>query len=111
MDCGRFVHSIILRSPGGVRDAVGERSTTWTNVATVYASINPLTARELFLAGQQQMNVTHKIMIQYDSTIAAIDNDWTVLFGSRVFVITGIRNINEMNEMVELLCSEGLRDE
>lgn len=107
----KLQHSIILQSPGGIRDAVGERVTTWTNVATVFASINPLTVRESFEAEQVQSSVTHKIIIRYDSAIAAIDHSWRILFGVRVFIIDGVRNIDEANEMFQLKCTEGLREE
>ena len=102
---------IILQSPTGSRDAIGERVTTWTNVATVWAEISPLSVRDLLAAGQVQSEVTHRVRVRYESTIAAIDSSWRVLYGARVFVITGVRNINESDREFELLCSEGLRDE
>ena len=107
----KLKHSIILQSPGGNRDSVGERVTTWTNVATVFASINPLTIRESFEAEQVQSSVTHKVVIRYDTAIAAVDHSWRILFGTRIFIIDGVRNILEENEMFELKCTEGLREE
>lgn len=111
MRAGPLRHTIKLQSPTGSRDALGERTTTWSDVDTVRASIDPITARELVAAAQSHMEVTHKIVIRYGSEISAIDNSWRVLFGSRPFIIKGIRNINERNMMMELLCAEGLRTE
>lgn len=102
---------IILQSPAGTRDAIGERVTTWTNVATVWAEISPISVRDLIAAGQTQSEVTHRVRIRYESTISAIDSSWRVLYGARIFVISGVRNINEAGREFELLCSEGLRDE
>lgn len=102
---------IILQSPTGSRDAIGERVTTWTNVATVWAEISPLSVRDLLAAGQTQSEVTHRVRVRYAASIAAIDSSWRVLYGTRVFVISGVRNINEAGLEFELLCSEGLREE
>ena len=111
MRAGKLTKSVIIQSPTGDRDAVGERTTTWTNVATVWASIDPLSAREIFAAAQAQSEVTQKVMIRYDSSISAITNAWRVAYGSRYLVVEGVRNIDEKNEMYELMCSEGLKVE
>jgi SPP1 family predicted phage head-tail adaptor len=111
MRAGTLRHSIVLQSPTGTLDSFGERNTTWNDVATVRASINPITTREQFLAQQAQSSVTHKVTVRYGSEISTIDSSWRVLFGSRVFVIQGIRNIDERNKTIELLCEEGLKNE
>lgn len=102
---------IILQSPSGTRNAIGERVTTWTDVATVWAEISPLSVRDLLAAGQMQSEVTHRIRVRYGASIAAIDASWRVLYGTRALTISGVRNINEAGREFELLCHEGLRDE
>lgn len=111
MRAGNLRHRVVLQSPDGSRDAVGERTTTWTDVATVWASVNPLTVRELLAAGQVQSEVSHRVRIRHSAAVAAIDASWRVLFGARVLVIQGVRNIEEAGVEIELLCSEGLREE
>ena len=111
MRSGSLRHRIILQSPTGSRDAVGERTTTWTDVATVFASVNPLSVRELLAAGQTQSEVSHRVRLRYSSALAALDASWRILFGSRVLVIQGVRNIDEQKREFELMCSEGLREE
>ena len=107
MRAGKLRHTVILQSPGGTRNAFGERVTTWSDVVTVSASIEPLRAQELFIAAQQNMTVTHRIRLRYQSDICDINNSWRVLFGTRAFPIESIRNIDERNREFELLCSEG----
>lgn len=102
---------IALQSPAGARDSVGERTTTWTTVETVWADISPLSVRDLIAAGQTQSEVSHRVKVRYSSSIAGIDASWRVLYGSRVFVISGVRNLEEDSRVLELICSEGLRDE
>ncbi len=102
---------ITLQSPAGTRDAVGERTTTWTNAATVWADVSPLSVRDLLAAGQTQSEVTHRIKIRHSASIAAIDSSWRVLYGTRIFVISGVRNLAESSRVLELICHEGVREE
>lgn len=103
---------VILQSPGGVRDAVGERTTTWTDVADIFAQIDPLSGREEYLAAQRQASTTHRIKIRYSSEIAAIDASWRFLWGARVFTIDEPpRNVGEKNDHLEMMCTEGPRQE
>jgi SPP1 family predicted phage head-tail adaptor len=111
MQSGRLRHQITLQSPSRTRNAVGEPVTTWTDVATVWASVGPLSARDLFAAQQWQAEVTHRVRIRYAPDVADVQDSWRVLFGSRVLVIRTVRNIDERNVEIELLCSEGLRTE
>ena len=112
MRAGKLRHKVTIQSPAGSRDATtGERVTTWTAEATTWASITPLSSNTIFTAAQANMKVTHSVVIRYSSDVSDIDGSWRVLFGSRPLVINGIRNINERNRTMELLCEEGLKDE
>lgn len=103
---------VILQSPGGTRNPLtGERVTTWTDVASVFAQIDPLSGREEFLAAQRQASTTHRVKIRYSSEVAAIDASWRVMFGARVFTIDTLRNIGELGDHLELMCTEGRRQE
>jgi len=108
---GQLRHLVILQSPTGSRDAVGERTTTWTDVDTVRASIDPVVAGERYVDPQIVGSITHRLRIRYGSEIAAIDSTWRVLFGTRIFTISGVRDIREKHHSMELLCNEGLREE
>ena len=112
MRAGPMRHRVILQSPAGSRDAVGERTTTWTDVDTVWADIQPLTVRDQLLADQAYGLVSHKVLVRYSSTISAIDHSWRVKFGTRILVLNAPpRNIGERNRTLELLCLEGPREE
>ena len=106
---GTLRHLVTLQSPKGTRDAVGERVTTFEDVATVYANVAPLSSQEQFLAAQRKSSNTHTITVRYSSAISAVDASWRVKYGPRIFVIDGVTNIDELNELFELRCTEGLR--
>lgn len=111
MRAGKLRHMITLQSPTGTRDAVGERTTTWTHVMATKASITPVKSTERFIDPQLKGSITHKLRIRYASEIAAIDTSWRAVFEARVFVINGVRDIEEHHHEIELLCTEGLRTE
>ena len=111
MNPGQLDKRITLQRPGGSRDVLGERTTTWTDVATVWARIRPLSTREAAIAGQQQSSASHAVEIRHSSIVASIDAAWRVKFGTRVLVIDGVINIEEKNDKLILYCTEGLRSE
>jgi len=95
-----------------VRDAYGERVTTWATIATVWAAVMPLGIRDLVAGGSIQGDLTHRVQARYSPAIAAADASWRIMFGARILVLTGpVRNINEGNRVLEFLCSEGLVEE
>lgn len=108
MRAGRLRHSVTIQQPSGSRDDHGQRATAWGNLATVWASINPISSRELIAVSQLQMDVTHKIILRYETMLASISHGWRIVFGTRAFDIQGVRNIDERNRTLELLCVEGL---
>ena len=108
MQAGRLRHSVIVQSPGGTRDAVGDVIDSWTSVAMVWASVEPLSGREALIAAQLHASTTHKIVIRYQSALSALTASWRILWGTRAFDITERRNLDERNRTLELICVEGL---
>jgi SPP1 family predicted phage head-tail adaptor len=108
MRAGKLRHKVTLQSPAGSRDAVGQRTTVWTTVDTVRGAIIPLKSDSRFLAAQAHASTTHRIRIRYQPEIAGIDGSWRVLFGSRVFTIDGVINVDERSRELELLSTEQL---
>lgn len=104
-------HQITLQQPGGAQDSVGERITTWSDFATDYAHVEPLSGREQFLAAQQQASTSHMVTMRYQPRYAVIDASWRVKFGARLMVIDAIRNTDERNIELVLMCTESRRVE
>lgn len=113
MRAGALRHRVTLQSPSGTRDAVGERVTTWVNVAeNVPADVEPIAGREELAAAQRQATSSHIVHLRYGSPWSAIDASWRVLFGERVLTIDAPpKNIGERNRELMLTCSEGDRQE
>ena len=77
----------------------------WDEVATVWASIEPLRGKDFYLAYQAQAAVTHKVTIRY---MAGIDASMVVKFNNRRLDVLHLINPEEKNISLELMCQERL---
>lgn len=84
---------------------MGAAIETWATKATLWADIAPLNSREYWAAQQVQSEVTNKVTMRYFSGLRP---DWRIKFGSRLFDIRSVINVDERNEQHILLCKENL---
>jgi SPP1 family predicted phage head-tail adaptor len=73
-----------------------------------WAKVRPLSSRELFEASQMQSETTHNLTIRYDPLFTPTPEHY-VKFGSRIFLITGVHNVDERNEWYVVNCTEESR--
>jgi SPP1 family predicted phage head-tail adaptor len=105
---GELRHLITLQTPStAAPDGDGGFTNTWTDLATVWASIVPATARDLerVVAGTVQSSATHLVTIRY---LAGVTTKTRVVFGSRLFSVTGVQNTDERNISLVLVCQESV---
>jgi SPP1 family predicted phage head-tail adaptor len=81
----------------------GGLTTTWATASTVWASIRPLSGRELFIAQQAQSDANYEIRIRY---YTGLDTFYRIKFGTRYFQILSVLNTDEHNEEMLLQCKE-----
>lgn len=62
---GDLRHRVQIQQQVTTRDSDGVAQTTWEDVATVWGSVEPLSAREFIQSGQTQAAVTARITIRY----------------------------------------------
>lgn len=103
MNIGTLRHKILFQSRTISRDTFGAETVTWRTEKTVWASVEPISGREYFLAQQVQSEVTHVIKIRYYD---GVRTDWRVIFGSRIFDIKSVINLKERNNQMALMCRE-----
>lgn len=75
----------------------------YQDFATVWASINPVTGKEVFLSNTDFSTVSHKIKIRY---LAGVDASMRIVWNDRVFEIKYFINYQEANREIEFLCEE-----
>lgn len=69
MQLGRLKHNVTLQSRVLTKNVVGEEAISYTDLADIWASIEPLTGKELFAAQTVQADVTTRIRIHYRADI------------------------------------------
>lgn len=105
MHIGRMGHRVTIQKDTKNRDTHGGPVHVWSDVATVWASVEPLTGKEILDADQVKANVTHRVRIRsYDG----LTPKHRFLFGTRVLNIEVVRDIRERNVEMECLCKEAL---
>lgn len=88
IDAGKLRHRIQLQSRTETQDATtGAVVVTWATQATVWASIEPLSAREFMQSAGTQAQVSARIVIRHRSDV---DTSWRVLHGSSVYSVHGV---------------------
>ena len=103
MNPGKLIHEIELQNYTTVPDAVGHPVKTWATHSTVWAWVRPMSGREVMNSQQAVGEITHKVTIRYNDTIAVTDR---IKFGTRYFAINFIADYDERNVFMEIMCKE-----
>lgn len=103
MKTGTLRHRVELQERTDTQDGTGQPIPAWATYATVWAAIEPLTARELIAAKQAQSEATTKIRLRY---VSGVDHTDRVVFGSRTYAINSVVNPDERNRELHLMCTE-----
>ena len=90
------------RTPG--TNAEGAPQDTWATVGTVWASVSPLSTRELLMAAQAGIQLTHLVTIPYRTDV---DHNSRFLEGSRVLdVVSAPLDLEERHINLQIMCRE-----
>jgi len=84
---GKLRHRVVIEEQVTTKNSFGENDTYWAHFATVWASIEPLSAREFIAAQQVQSKVSARITIRHRPGLKA---SMRILHGSTVFNIEGM---------------------
>lgn len=107
MRLGPLRHRVTFQARKTGRDEYGQPVEGWDPVVTVWASVEPISGRELLSAQQVQAAVTHRIRCRYQTGLAASQR---IVFGARYFDIQSLINPMEIGASLEILATEGLSD-
>lgn len=76
---------------------------SWSTVESSYASIQPLDLIEEFKEGRREVTASHVIELRYTPILTTSHQ---ILFGSRVFEVRRVRNVDEANVKLVVLAWE-----
>jgi len=103
MRAARLRHTVMLQSPTETRDDHGQPIKTWTDYESVWAGIEPLRGTEYDDKRQEVTEATTRIVLRYMSSITT---DWRILYGSVVYKILFIRDLNMRHKEMHLSVKE-----
>lgn len=107
MRAGNLRSRVTIQSRSSTPDSFGEQGSAWQDVATVWASVEPLSGRELLSAQQVQGEISHRVRCRFRSGVTTAHR---LLFAGRVLDIQAVINPQERGVMLEILCREGPTD-
>lgn len=108
MRIGALKHFVVIQQLGSSLDANGNTVEAWTDFASVYADVAPLSARE-FVAGQAvQSQVVARITIRY---LAGVRASMRINHDGAIYNIQGVlADQGSGREYLTLPCSQGTND-
>lgn len=101
MMSGRLSESIVIQDKSVTRDAYGAESITWTTVATVPASAEPIAGREYLAMRQAQADISIRFRIRY---LAGVTPAMRVQWRGGYYDILEVINPRAADRELELLC-------
>lgn len=103
MEAGKLRHLVQLQANTPTQNTLGEPSDSWATIANIYAAIRPMAGQELMLAQQVIAKASHQITVRNYPGLSAENR---IKFGTRIFDINSVNNVDERNREMILLCSE-----
>jgi SPP1 family predicted phage head-tail adaptor len=65
IDPGKLRERVTVQQSSASRNSLGEAVLSWSDFATVWASVEGVSAREALAAGQQDTTITHRVRLRY----------------------------------------------
>lgn len=103
---GAMRFRVVIEAPEETRNSLGEVVKEWNAVATVWASIQNLTGREVVANSRQEFVLTHRVVIRF---LAGILPSYRLVWGDRRLEISSVLTVDRTvanPKYLELLCSE-----
>jgi SPP1 family predicted phage head-tail adaptor len=109
MRAGELRHRVELQRQVFTQDPVtGEMTPDWLEVAKLYASIEPLSARDFLAASAAQSKISARIVIRYR---AGIDPTMRIVYRDKIYNIEGVLADPKSGlDYLTLPCSEGVNN-
>ena len=99
---GEMRERVTVQQPVRTTNSVGESTLSWSDVTTVWASVNGVSAKEALQDGQQAVTLTHRLRFRY---ISGLTQQNRFLWRSRVLHIVSLLEYDNRSEHVAV-CEE-----
>jgi SPP1 family predicted phage head-tail adaptor len=105
LPAGHLRRQITLQRRATGMDADGQQLTTWSDVCTTWASIEPAAGRELLMGQAMQSEITHRVTIRWRTGVTSA---MRVLYQGTPYNVHAVIDVEMRHHALELLCSQGL---
>lgn len=103
IDIGRMRERVAIKSPTEVRSRSGETTLNWdTTLATVWASVEGLSSRDIMQAQQANVLATHRVRIRFRDDVS---HTYRIVWRGRTMEIASVTERSQ-REVLELLVRE-----
>ncbi len=104
MQVGNFYEQIVIEQRASVTGSRGPTGSTWSTLATVWAQVKPMSAREAARSGQQEPVTEYTVTTHYRSDVTAA---MRITWGSRTLqIIAPPTNPDMRQRFTEIRCRE-----
>jgi SPP1 family predicted phage head-tail adaptor len=105
--CGKLRQVVTLQNPGPETfDSFRQPVPSWTTIGVFSAQVRPLSGREAIVAKQVKAEASHMITMRYLGPSVVINPTSRLLYGSRVFGIVQVINVEERHRWYEIVAQE-----
>lgn len=108
MKSGKLRHQVTIQSKADTTDLFGGPVDVWTDTAlNIWASVEPLSGRELVAAQSVNAETTTRITMRYRSGVVAANR---IIFGNKFYNIQSVVDPELKHEQLVIMASEGLNE-
>lgn len=106
-NAGAMDQRVIIQQRATGLDAHGQESTTWQDLATVWARVTPLRGRDFIAAAQMQATFDARVHIRYRTDVTA---GMRLMWGAQPLELVGAPvDVDGGRHTLELMCVHGVR--
>lgn len=100
---GGLRRRVTIQQRSDAQDTFGEADPTWTTLATVWASIEPMQGSEMMGGGLEMDSTPYVFRVRYSTTITALNpKTHRISWNSQTFDITSVNNADQRNREMQI---------
>lgn len=96
---------VTVQTQSLTQNSLGESVITWVDYASVWASVEQLSGRDLWALAQIHSPVTTRVLIR---PLEGLLSSMRIVFGTRTLTIESVVLSRKREDFIELMCSEGI---
>ena len=107
MDIGLLNLRILIQKNTVISDAIGNRTNTWTNYFSCYATIGGESGSEVNRAGESLESADLTFTVRYSSETAAVTpSGYRIVYGGELYNIIAVDHQNHKRKNLKFRCSK-----